>query len=192
VSWEYVAKDVFLLADQKLKSASEQQQHNTFTAMRKGRDQDSLERIQKTYYACARFIRLAEVFNGASTVFSIDVDAIVRKPVPPMTDQDFYIHYITGKKARYLAGGLYLNPTPVTGSFLSEYAQLLRNNIEQDHLYWGLDQDVLDQVMPKYKPGQLPMSLIDWNMHLDSCIWTAKGQRKELEVFVNEQKKYSV
>lgn len=190
-TWEYITKDMFQAADQKLKSATEQQQHNTFTAMKKGHDQDTAERIQKTYYACARFIRLAELFNGTSTVFSIDVDAVVRKSIPKMKDSDFYIHYISGKKARYLAGGLYLNPTSVSVQFLKDYAQLLRTSIEQDCMYWGLDQDVLEQVMPKYKPGQLPMSLIDWNMHPDSCIWTAKGQRKELEVFVNEQKKYS-
>jgi hypothetical protein len=34
------------------------------------------------------------------------------------------------------------------------------------------------------------MSYIDWAMREDSAIWSAKGKRKELEIFKKEQDKY--
>jgi hypothetical protein len=157
-------------------------------SMMKGGDNTIVERIQKTYFACARFIRLSELLDN-QTVFSIDVDAVVRKNIPKLpNDKDFYIHYIPGKKARYLAGGIFLNSNG--NQFIKEYSSTLKLNIEQDNLHWGIDQDVLDYIVPKYKIGALPMSYIDWNMSPSSFIWTAKGTRKELSSFINEQKKY--
>jgi hypothetical protein len=167
------------------------QLQRTQNAMTKGQDQSMAERLRKTYYACVRFIRLQEIFSGNVTVFAADVDAVIRNCVPPLPDsKDFYIHHITGKKARFLAGGLWLNPCAGSVNFLKDYAQLLRNSIEQDCIYWGLDQDLLDPIVPHYNHGQLPMEYIDWNMHPNSYVWTAKGTRKELTVFVNESLKY--
>jgi hypothetical protein len=167
------------------------QYDRTLNAMGKGRDANVLERMQKTYYACTRFIRLAQLFQSTPALCA-DVDAIVRKSIPMLeTTCDFYIHRITGKKARFLAGGLFLNPTDQTRKFLQEYADQLTSYIQQDYVYWGLDQDLLDPIVPKYNFGQLPISYIDWDMRDSSYIWTAKGTRKELSTFVNEKKKYS-
>jgi hypothetical protein len=167
------------------------QYDRTLNAMGKGRDASVLERMQKTYYACTRFIRLAQLFRSTPALCA-DVDAIVRKSIPMLDPtRDFYIHRITGKKARFLAGGLFLNPTDQTRKFLQEYADQLTSYIEQDYVYWGLDQDLLDPIVPKYNFGQLPISYIDWDMRDSSYIWTAKGTRKELATFVNEKKKYS-
>lgn len=168
------------------------QYDRTLNAMGKGRDTSILERMQKTYYACARFIRLAELFQ-TTPALCVDVDAVVRKSIPELgSAHNFYIHRITGRKARFLAGGLYLNPTDSTRQFLQEYAIQLNSYINQDHIYWGLDQDLLDPIVPKYNHGQLPSSYIDWNMQDSSYIWTAKGTRKELVAFVTEKRKYSV
>jgi hypothetical protein len=160
------------------------------TAARKGKDLNLTVRLQKTYYACARFIRLFEILGPNQTVFAIDVDAVVRKPLPKfINDTDLYIHRIHGSKARFLAGGLYiLNSRGV--KFLQQYSLLLKNHIEGDYLYWGLDQDLLEETVKKFNYKELPMSLIDWEMHPESYIWTAKGIRKELEIFISEQKKY--
>jgi hypothetical protein len=62
--------------------------------------------------------------------------------------------------------------------------------MDQDDLYWFLDQIVLDQLVPQYHKGLLPMSYIDWAMRNESAIWSAKGKRKELEIFKQEQRKY--
>ena len=160
-------------------------------AMRKGHDTSIQHRIQKTYYACARFIRLQQLIRPTTLLFAIDVDAIVRKEWPDLPNtHDFYMHYISGSKARFLAGGLYLTGSNNGYDFLKKYATVLKNNIEKDLLYWGIDQDALDPIVPRYRHGQLPIEYIDWDMRDHSYIWTAKGTRKELEIFVNEKQKY--
>lgn len=167
------------------------QLERTHTAMKKSNDQNIAERLRKTYYACVRFVRLQEVFSGSTTVFAADIDAVVRHAIPELPNsKDFYIHHITGKKARFLAGGLWLNPAVGSRNFLQDYAQQLRSSIKRDYIYWGLDQDVLDPIMPKYNHGHLPVEYIDWDMHPKSYVWTAKGPRKDLEIFKSEKLKY--
>ena len=67
---------------------------------------------------------------------------------------------------------------------------LFRSSINEDDLYWFLDQFILDILVPKYHKGLLPMSYIDWAMRPESSIWSAKGKRKELDIFKQEQNKY--
>lgn len=196
VTWEVVSSELFLTAANRWRNApltepEKNHYERTQNAMVKGKDNNILERMQKTYYACSRFIRLSELFNS-TPVLAVDIDAVIRKPIPTLTaDYDFYVHHIAGKKARYLAGGFWLNVNANCKRFLGEYANQLISSFNQDYIYWGLDQDVLDSIIPKFNYGQLPMSYIDWNMKSDSIIWTAKGTRKELALFVNEQKQYS-
>jgi hypothetical protein len=173
----------------------------TLTSMKKGNDKSKAERMMKTYFACVRFLRLAEIINSKKSVFLMDIDAIFRKELPKLNDIDhpsvfrekieidFYI-YKNKKSNQFLAGGIYITGSEHSFNFLQEYATLLRNEIENDYLYWSLDQDILDKIVPKYQYRELPFSMIDWNMESNSCIWTAKGKRKELEIFINEQKKY--
>jgi hypothetical protein len=192
VTYEYVPQTLFHTAAANLESASQLIHHErSVTAMKKSNDQSLAERLQKTYYACARFVRLWEMMTPDAQVLAVDSDAVIRQNVPVLSDYDFYIHHITGAKARYLAGGVMLPGKPGGYQFLSEYAQELIKYINSDYLYWSLDQDVLDAIVPRYRWGNLPKTYIDWDMHPASYIWTAKGQRKERAVFVNEQKKYT-
>lgn len=189
-TWEHVDVAAFDRAAANLMAAGGEELRRTQVAMTKGNDVNVQQRIAKTYYACARFIRLAEVHQSCPVVFAGDVDAVVRKPMPRLsTDRNFYIHQIFGAKARFLAGGLYLNSG--AGEFVQAYANVLRSTIEQDRLYWSVDQDVLDPLVPRFNYGQLPETLIDWNMRADSVIWTAKGARKNNQSFVNEQQQYT-
>lgn len=164
----------------------------TVTAMGKGQDSSLQHRIQRTYFACARFIRLSQLIRPTTSALAIDIDAVVRKDFLHLSNlQDFYIHHISGKKSRYLAGGIYLTGKSGGYEFLQEYAKILQTQIEQDSWYWGIDQDVLDCLVPKYRWAQLPAEFIDWDMRPNSYVWTAKGTRKNLEIFVNEQKLYT-
>lgn len=196
ITWEYAHQNLFAAAAHRWMSVPIQEPdksryERTVNAMQKGHDASILERIQKTYYACARFIRLSQLCDH-HRLLAVDVDAIVRTALPELdAKHDFYMHHIPGRRARFLAGGIWLNGTLACQQFLADYAGRLQQSFEQDYVYWGLDQDLLDPVVPRYNHGQLPMSYIDWNMRPDSHIWTAKGTRKELAVFVNEQKKYT-
>jgi hypothetical protein len=164
-----------------------QQTHldRTHNAMNKGHDRDLQHRLQKTYYACVRFVRLAELFDPTVHMFAMDVDAIVRFPlISPGLQHGFYIHRIHGRRARYLAGGIWLNPCTANQAFLEAYNQAIRDYFDRDYIYWGIDQDVLERVVPAHDHGELPISYIDWNMQPDSAVWTAKGARKDNREFL--------
>lgn len=191
-TFEYAAIDIFANSARRWSTEYDQepmqsQKLRTLTAMTKGKDIDIQDRMRKTYYACARFIRLNEISNGLP-FFAMDVDAIVRKPVQPLVGKDFFLHHISGKKARFLAGGLY--GSQMSRSFLDVYSKSLKQYLEDDYVYWGLDQDVLDSIVPQFNWGQLPNEYIDWEMRPSSVIWTAKGTRKDLKIFISEKQKY--
>lgn len=198
VTYEYVPLALFESAAAAITAGSADPAHadqlkRTLTAMSKSNDQSIQQRCQRTYFASARFVRLNEIMPVDATLLAIDSDAIVRANIPGLADQkDFYIHHITGKKARFLAGGIYLTGSKKGHEFMTQYAAALKSCIESDHLYWGVDQDVLNSIVPGYNFGNLPKEYIDWEMQPCSYIWTAKGMRKELTIFINEQKKYSV
>jgi len=146
--------------------------------------------VRQTYYACTRFIRLAELIRPGQRCLAIDVDGLVRAPFEhQLGPADFYL-YEKPKDGTHLAGALLFNGTAGSHEFVQKYAHQLRSAIEQDDVYWFLDQVILDQLVPHYHKGLLPMSYIDWAMRGDSAIWSAKGKRKELEVFKQEQRKY--
>ena len=146
--------------------------------------------IRQTYYACTRFIRLAEILKPEQRCLALDVDGLVRGSfIHELGDSDFYL-YRKPKDGTHLAGALLFNGQPGSNQFLQQYAEQLRKNIDANELYWFLDQVILDQLVPAYNVGLLPMSYIDWAMRDDSAIWSAKGKRKELDLFKNEQRKY--
>jgi hypothetical protein len=196
VTHEFVGPELFASAAARLNKATlsdheADQLRRSMTAMQKGQDRSLTERMQKTYYACARFVRLKDMIRPNQTVLAIDVDAVIRKPITALPNNcDFYIHRIEGNRARFLAGGIQFNPTSGSQQFIQQYAQELAKCLENDCIYWGLDQDLLENIASKYHYQMLPMTLIDWNMHRDSSIWTAKGTRKSLSVFVNESLKH--
>jgi hypothetical protein len=196
VTYEYIHVNDFIVATNNLENLSTDgvdkfKYERSLNAMAKGKDQSLAERVMKTYFACARFVRLSELVNHTRNFFAIDIDAIVRKEIQlPDTDCDFFIHHISGRKSRFLAGGMLFLNNYKSLEFLNQYADILKHHIEEDHLYWSLDQDVLDLIVPKFNYGNLPLTYIDWNMGLDSMIWTAKGERKNLSIFLDEKTKY--
>lgn len=198
LTYEHVPIDLFEQAagpwlNDSADPVQQDRRRRMITAMNKGQDSSIQQRIQRTYFACARFIRLHQLIRPTQSALAIDIDAVVRRDLPTLSNlKHFFIHHITGRRARYLAGGIYLTGNNGGYEFLGEYAQVLRSHIEQDAWYWGIDQDVLDDLVPRYSWDQLPLEFIDWEMQDRSYIWTAKGTRKNLEVFKNEQLKYSV
>lgn len=149
-----------------------------------------LKLVRQTYFACMRFARLAEILQPGQRCLEIDVDGLVRAPFNyDLGSADFYL-YEKPKDGTHLAGAILFNGTAGTHNFLQQYAQAMREAIARNDIYWFLDQVVLDQLVPKFNKGLLPMSYIDWAMREDSAIWSAKGKRKELEVFKREQDRY--
>ncbi len=191
-SYEHVSLELFQPAADKwsampTNSFDIERKKRILKSMEKGGDKTVVERIQKTYFACARFIRLGELLKDEQSVFSIDVDAIVRKKIPVLpTGPDLYIR----KNRQFLAGGVYLTGSTGSKNFLNQYSSLLSKNLTEDKIYWSLDQDILDTIVGRFKYKELSMSYIDWEMKDSSYIWTAKGTRKDLKVFVEEKSKF--
>jgi len=192
VSYESISLDSFQTAADKWQGEMSNEldilrQKRILNAMGKGGDKSILERMQKTYFACARFIRLEELLQTSQSVFSMDVDAIVRKKIPLLpAGPDLYIR----RNRQFLAGGIYLTGTADSKKFLNQYATILRKNLQEDQIYWSLDQDILDVIVGRFRYAELPFAYIDWEMKNSSFIWTAKGTRKNLKIFVEEKLKY--
>jgi hypothetical protein len=73
--------------------------------------EELLKLIRQTYYACARFVRLAELLRPGQRCLSIDVDGLVRKPfTDQLGSQDFYL-YEKPKDGTHLAGAILFNGT---------------------------------------------------------------------------------
>lgn len=197
VSHETVQADQFQAAASKWSTEPQDpvqrtQLERTVNAMGKGGDRNILQRMMKTYFACVRFVRLAEIFDTRWVMFAMDVDAVVRAPLLcPDGDRDFYIHRIHGRKARFLAGGIWLNARPHNQVFLDEYSASIADYFQRDHVYWGIDQDVLETVVPRHDHGELPQTYIDWQMSDGSLVWTAKGTRKNDARFLAAKNQYA-
>lgn len=159
--------------------------------------------IFKTYYACMRFVRLADIITQPRRFLAIDIDGLVRANFPTQfaddAANDIYLYEKekldkkTGviRKNGHLAGAILYTDKPQALKFIQHMAKIIRAEIEDENIYWFLDQNTLDAIIPHYRRGILPMDYIDWKMMPHSPIWTAKGPRKDLHVFVNELKKYA-
>ena len=144
----------------------------------------------KTYYACARFIRLAELSTTPVKCLAIDVDGLVRSNFSYQfsDNRDFYLY--EKEKGGHLAGALLTTESEGSQQFIQHLAQVIKTEIEQDNIFWFLDQWALDKIVNNYNKGPLPINYIDWYMNPASAIWSAKGKRKDLDVFKKEQRKY--
>lgn len=154
---------------------------------------ESIYNIKRTYFACSRFIRLCQIKKPEQYCLSIDVDGIVRKKFNYIFNdgKDFHLYEKSGnKKGKHLAGAILFNNTEKSNCFLNRYSEIISQNIKNDNIYWSLDQIILDKIVLNYNKGILPIDYVDWNMSEFSCIWSAKGPRKELPKFKQEQDKY--
>ena len=153
-------------------------------------DQNTRQWLMKTYYACMRFVRLASMLTAPAKFLAIDVDGLVRKNFNYefADNRDFYLH--EKDKGGHLAGAILSSGSAASLQFVRHHADTIREEIEKDNIYWFLDQWALDRIVNNYNKGYLPIDYIDWYMNPNSAIWSAKGKRKDLAVFKQEQRKY--
>lgn len=202
VSWEITAPNQFDSAvdfwNQPSLPEPYHSRRNKMLGMKQLEPQTIAVWIRKTYYACMRFVRLAEMMTQPSRLLAIDIDGLVRNSFPiKFPDDDAFDIYLYEKsktdkktghtvKTGHLAGSILFTEKPQSLSFMQDLASTIRTNIEQDNIYWFLDQHSIDSIVPHYRRGLLPLDYIDWRMNPNSAIWTAKGRRKELEAFQTE------
>lgn len=207
VSYEYIAQDQFngafeLWNRDDLPEPWRSRKSKMLGLKQFSRSDDLKLWLRKTYYACMRFVRLDELLTMPMRFLEIDIDGVVRSrfntTFPNDAVCDFYLYEkekrdkITGqvRKTGHLAGAILYTEKPQSRQFVHDMASRLRDEITANNLYWFLDQSVLDELVPRYRRGLLPMDYIDWRMQPHSAIWTAKGRRKDLDVFKQEIAKY--
>lgn len=151
--------------------------------------------IKKTYYACTRFIRLAELINQPQPILLLDVDSLVRSDIVlSSNDDDICIYEKNHKKQvpymQHLASTIYYTGSEGSYNLINDHANLIKEEYNNNEIYWFLDQDTLDIAIQKYKKKILDISFVDFNFNNDSPIWCAKGPRKFNEIYQNELLKY--
>lgn len=159
--------------------------------MSKRGDTELLSNIVKTYYTCARFIRLEQLTTINDSFFAIDIDAIVRKNIViPEDSKTIYVHK-SYDKYRVPAGALLIKGSNTSRKFLKKYSDTMTELFKLDYIYWSMDQEILTKLVDKYDVGILDRTFVDWDMSSDSIVWTAKGIRKNWQKFTEEQQLYS-
>lgn len=205
-SWEHTAPDQFDSALQFWNRSDLPEPYagrkNKMLGLKQSTPADLANWLHKTYYACMRFVRLAELMHDPRHLLEIDIDGLVRSNfATQFADNescDVYLYEKTKKdkvsgeirKTGHLAGSILITAKPAALAFVKELGATIRQEIEADNIYWFLDQNCLDTTVAQYRKGLLPIGYIDWHMDTASAIWTAKGRRKELAVFQQELARY--
>ena len=149
----------------------------------------------RTYYACARFVRLHELLTNPTYVVMLDTDSLVRKPFTlPSKQYDIHIFEKKHKKhvsyTQHLASTIFYTGTEGSFKLIRDHANLILEEFKKDTFYWFLDQETLDIVIQKYKKNPLAKYFVDFDMEEYSFIWCAKGKRKSQQVWIDESSRY--
>lgn len=148
---------------------------------------------QKTYYACARFIRLSELLESSSNEYLVlDADSLfinfidrdfTDKQVAEIcirrrdqTDADVPMHLAVA------TGTLWCQSTPQVRSLINEIASSIEDAFDSHKEKWFLDQISFSTAMYKNKKKlsvyNIKSKYADWSFNEDSIIWAAKGEIK--------------
>lgn len=155
-------------------------------------------------------IRIKAILNMLKAevkyIFYIDVDSLIRRDLTKLftiiknNELTFRIiddKYTAAKNTKYYmpvkTGAIGIKHTANTIKFFEEFHKLLNEN---NYLEWGDDQEYLYVLYKKYiitniiSFKELNKSFLDWNFKEKSHIWTAKGNRKNNNIYLNELDNY--
>lgn len=159
--------------------------------------------IDRTFYACNRFLVTDKVLESADEVLITDVDCFLRKPIDwsdfQSCDYSLYLREsLPGtvgwekEGTKVGAGAVYLT------SKASDFMATVRSQISRYGLIWFVDQVALWQVHKHYVDNnydlrfrEMPFKYIDWEFGSDGVIWTGKGARKTQADYLEERERAS-
>jgi hypothetical protein len=139
-----------------------------------------------TYYACARFCRLAEAAaSHAAPILALDADAIVRRDLFPLLGRVPHVGLacspLTVPWNRHPAGFLLLNRSGRAARFLADAALLIGDSLGRGRRLWFLDQWALLLAATRHPRSlrRLPWRCVyDTEFGRDSRVWQANDRRK--------------
>jgi len=160
---------------------------------------DSVEKLRseliRTYYACARFIRLHELLTKPTYIIMLDTDSLVRQSFNlPSNHYDIHIFEKRHKRhvpyTQHLASTIFYTGTNGSFNLIRDHSNLIKEEFDANTFYWFLDQETLDIAIQKYRKNPLDQILVDFDMNSNSMIWCAKGKRKNEKVWLDEITRY--
>lgn len=160
---------------------------------------DPIEKLRnelvRTYYACARFVRLYELLSKPTYIVMLDTDSLVRMSFA-LFEKDYDIHIFEKNHKKHvpykqhLASTIFYTGTQGSFDLIRDHSNLIKEEFDLDSFYWFLDQETLDIAIQKYRKKPLNLMYVDFNMGSSSYIWCAKGKRKNTETWLTEISKY--
>ncbi|MFT4178100.1 MAG: hypothetical protein QM612_01355 [Thermomonas sp.] len=151
----------------------------------------------RTYYACARFVRLAELLERTETPFLVldadgvfvapidldftdKADAQLCLPIRGLEDGNNPLHL------RVAAGAVWVRPLDSTRAFFSAVAHDLLGLFGKGEATWYADQEALARHLQSGTGNVVARNIkqkyVDWDFAKDAVIWTGKGKRKDLDL----------
>lgn len=152
---------------------------------------------RRVYYACSRFIRLAEIIDGLSRdILCLDADSLVTNHIDlDFTDKSaadicLVRRDLNGPAEEHLAvaaGSIWLRPSGRTRAFVHDIARDIVSAFSEDHPEWFLDQVILKRQIVAHRDllrvYNIKSKYADWQFRDDSIIWSGKGERKENHLY---------
>jgi len=145
-----------------------------------------------TYYACARFCRLAEAFPSyQAPVIAIDADALIRRNCLPLIQRTPHIgmtwSHHTVPWNRYPAGFLALQPTQTSHDFLVDVARIIDDSLSRKQHLWFLDQWAIVIAAQKLATSRHTFRKYPWQWTYNTefgenaFVWQANDARKHID-----------
>ena len=125
--------------------------------------------------------------NKSKNFLFLDADCYINKKLPNFQNHknnDLSLFYRPHKNQQFLAGNIYF---PYTGNrlhFLNSYSEAMQKQFETLEISWGLDQIILNNLVPKYKWKKLKPKLCSFDFSSNAYIWVPKGKTKDSEIFL--------
>tara|TARA_B110000503_G_scaffold69653_1_gene108558 strand:- start:6048 stop:6839 length:792 start_codon:yes stop_codon:yes gene_type:complete len=149
--------------------------------------------IEKTYYASARFMRIAELFNDTQHVLQLDCDTVLRNKFPLKEFKSMTSDVRVMPKPKdpnvIIASAISLGTGDNGRKFKSLFSSSLINAFKNG-AYWYVDQDVLKEVVNIVEWKTLPFRWNSWGIKSYDYFVTGKGDRKEKDKFKLVQEKW--
>lgn len=159
--------------------------------------------IIKNYSSNIRARLLNNLMPYFHKLFWFDADTIIRKPIIELFDYLNTTNMVAYKnynninkikfKGEYKTGIIGFTNCNINKKILQEWDYNTFKNGEKK-CYWFQDQILISKLIFKYinyiKIFTLPKKFIDWNFNEKSNIWVGKGDRKNIDNYLLEEKKF--
>jgi hypothetical protein len=152
---------------------------------------------KRTWYACARFVRLAEIMRQTETpILMVDADGLFVSPIDfDFTDKQHAQMCLPLRGGadesqplhlRVAAGAIWVKPCPATCEFFDTLATDLVDEFSAGDPEWFIDQELLARHIAAGTGNVVAFNIktkyVDWDFREDAIIWTGKGKRKRQDL----------